>query len=130
MRRDPDLIRLLMLQLEERDLRAGSFPLLSVDMFIVEPYTRDQTWYHINQLLLHGWIDTGGSGGLTPSGQFVYKGLSPEGHDFVDTVRDLTAWSRIKEAAGKIGGYTLDSLIDIGRSIIAAQLKNLIGMDP
>ena len=97
MKRDFELIRKLLLEVEGETVNFGSF-------------THDQMFYHKALLIESGLADgpspdyDSGGGSEIPD-RVVIRKLTSEGHDFVDAVRDEGRWMKIKEwirTSGKI----------------------------
>src|SRR5690348_16306862 len=103
MRRDDDLIRRLMLDLEQVTRPIGQ-------AHQVPGYTQDQVAYHLALILRAGmaegleprYASTGGD--PTIPAVVLVKRLTPAGHDFIANLRDDTVWARVKERAVKAGG--------------------------
>jgi hypothetical protein len=122
MRRDDDLIRQLMLDLETANEGLG-------DDHPVDGFTRDQVAYHLALILKSGLAEgpaptyyADNTSTTVPNAVFVFR-LTPEGHDFIDTLRDDTIWHKVKESSKKVGGsLTLELLKQLGTSIMKAQL--------
>ncbi|MFJ4606554.1 DUF2513 domain-containing protein [Pseudomonas atacamensis] len=130
MPRNPDLIRLLMLELEGLDKSAGSIAMLNYQTDLIIPgYESDAVYYHIDQILQSGWVDTAGGRGLTASGQFSYRALTPKGHDFIDSVRDDAIWALTKKGATAAGGFTLDTLAALGKGLLKKQIERITGIE-
>ncbi|WP_312374416.1 DUF2513 domain-containing protein [Stutzerimonas nitrititolerans] len=106
MRRDPELIRQIMLKLEA--LEKPATVILSVgchDDLASEGYTYDQVHYHVDHILQHRWIDTAGDNSICLDGTITFRGLTPSGHNFVDSVRDDAIWALTKKGASDAGGF-------------------------
>lgn len=121
MRRDDDLIRQLMLDLETAREGVG-------DAHLVPGYTRDQVAYHLALILASGLAEgpptkySLGGDVSVPSLVYAFR-LTPAGHDFIDTLRDATIWKKVKESSVKVGGsLTLELLKQLGTAIMKAQL--------
>ncbi|MGR3897093.1 DUF2513 domain-containing protein [Pseudomonas sp. 1176_21] len=132
MRRDPELIRLLMLKLEAWEKPATAIQYIGYKKDLaIAGYTDDEVYYHVDQILQIGWIDSGGPlsiTGMTPGGQFSFHGLTPKGHDFVDSVRDDVIWKLTKDGAKEAGGYTLQLLSALGKGFVKKQIEKLTGI--
>ena len=48
--------------------------------------------------------------------------ITSNGHDFLDSLRNNIVWNKTKEAAGKVGGYTISILMDLGKEYIKKQV--------
>lgn len=110
MKRDLDLIRLLLMEVEE----CGSFP-LSI-------YTMAQILYHKN-LLVEANLVCGKT--LYGDDQILAVGidrLTWEGHEFLDTIRHPTVWQQTKATVDKVGGTSIviikEIAIHVARSTI------------
>lgn len=91
MKRDLDLIRLILLEVEEGD----SFPL--------DTYTMAQILYHKNLLIEANLVY-----GKTLYGEdrilaVVIDRLTWEGHEFLDTIRHPAVWQQTKATVNKFG---------------------------
>lgn len=123
MRRDDDLIRQLMLDLESATAAVG-------DAHKVDGYTRDEVAYHLALILRAGLAEgpeprypSDGSDPTIPRLIMVLR-LTPAGHDFIDTLRDDTVWKTVKESAKKAGGsLSLELLKQVGTAVIKAHLN-------
>jgi hypothetical protein len=130
MQRDPDLIRLLMLKLETLPLRAMGIAMINCrDHLAIDGYTTDQVIYHVDQILMNGWIDSAGGQGMNPNAQFSFRALTPAGHDFVDSVRDEAIWKLTKDGVLAAGGFTLDTLSALGKAFLKKQVEKYTGLE-
>lgn len=127
MRRDMDLYRQLVLDLEELDLGYGQVVIIDVlgGDLAIEGYTPDQIAYHLDQIVSSGMIDSAGAGGLSGTG---FRALTPKGHDFADSVRDDNVWAMTKEGALKAGGLTLDLVVALAKGFVKQQIEKRTGI--
>jgi hypothetical protein len=125
MRRDMDLLRLLLLKLEALDEGAHSVMLYEYSELSIPEYTEDQVAYHLMLALEAGLIDQGGSGVMHG---FMFKRLTWEGHDFADSVRDDKIWTSTKDGALKAGGYSMELLVDLAKGFIKKKLAEQTGI--
>lgn len=124
MTRDDDLIRALMLALEQANSYVN-------DNLVVEGYTRDQVAYHLGLIVRAGYAEgpqprysSSGSDPTIPLFVVVNR-LSPAGHDFIASLRDDTVWAKVKERLAKVGGTaSLDIIGQVGASIT----KQMLGL--
>ena len=115
MRRDMDLVRELMLRLEGIKvmlpygfhLRPGMGPLA------IEGRDRDEITYHLDQIRQARFLNVGAG---RPAMGFHFTGLTPAGHDFIDSVRNVDAWAATKERAAKVGNFSLGFLTDLAKA--------------
>jgi hypothetical protein len=97
MKRDMDLIRALLLEIEKCD--SGRYGDGSLALPIIEGYPEDQVRHHCYLLHEAGMIEgvEGKSRRDNRDGPTVYPlWLSWKGHDFVDAVRSDSLWNRAK----------------------------------
>jgi hypothetical protein len=47
-----------------------------------------------------------------------FKSLTLAGHDFLDAARSPFVWRRAKEIASAAGGFTVDLLLSIAKSLL------------
>lgn len=91
MRRDFDLIRLLLQEVEGVE-----------DVSELSKYTKDQQLYHscllIEAGLVHGTIVVDQNG--NPAHTHISR-LTWDGHEFLDMTRDPSIWSKVKGAVGE-----------------------------
>jgi hypothetical protein len=124
MRRDDDLIRKLMLDLEVANSRV-------FHTHEVPSYTQDQVAYHL-ALILKGGLAEGseprypsdGSDPTIPVAVFVSR-LTPDGHDFIAEVRDDTVWAKVKERIAKVGGSVS---LEMLKQVAGAVVKQMISL--
>ena len=103
MRRDMDLVRLLLLRAEGEQ---------AVDLL---PYSEEQVNYHESMLYREGFIKgvpiLGGSRILAP--ELVWKG-----HDFLDDIRDDRIWqATMKQVGQQVGSASLEVIKAVAASI-------------
>lgn len=126
MRRDPELIRQLMLKLEAFDKPATAIATVGYrENLSIDGYSADQVYYHVDQILMSRWVDMAGGRGMNPSGHFSFRALTPAGHDFVDSVRDDAIWQLTKQGASAAGGFTMDMLAALGKGFLRKQVEKL-----
>jgi len=121
MKRNMDLIRSLMLRLEELPMDMG-------DAVTIQPGCKAldgiegsdaEINHHLELLRSVGFLDC-------PSGQpmfgIIYMGLTWEGHDFTDAVRNADTWAKTKSVAERAGGWTVGMLLEIAKGVIKAEV--------
>jgi DNA-binding transcriptional ArsR family regulator len=128
MKRDMDLIRELLLKLEE-------YPKALEDVVHITPdapgiqvagYEVDQISYHLSLIEEAGLIDTRGAGAQI--GIYFYR-LSWDGHEFIDTVRDSEVWRRVKAGAAQAGAASVSLLVGLGKAYAKQMIKERLGID-
>lgn len=119
MKRDMDLIRSLLLEIEANDALA--------DPVVEDPKIVD----HLKQLdesnFVEGlhFIETRGG----PAGCQPLPGLriTSAGHDFLDSIRNDTVWSKTKARLSAVGGATAIGVI---KSLAIEVSKEALGLKP
>ena len=126
MKRDLDLIRTILLRLESIDVPAGHCIPVGPNDLETEGYSGEQVAYHIQLLKSGGFVRELGS---KPSRYGLnYSGLSWEGHEFLDSVRDEKVWRDTRNAVQTIGGFTFGMVTDVAKEILSAKIKSAIGL--
>jgi hypothetical protein len=129
MKRDMDLIRLILLRLEEKHIGAGDVyymdwtdPELAFD-----GYSMDEMVYNLEQIQMSGFINSpNGAGGLTGLG---YAGLTPRGHEFLDEIRSPKVWQLTKDGMQKAGVFGLEIVGQIARHYVREIASKTLGFD-
>lgn len=127
MRRDMDLYRKIVLELEAWDISPTAIMIVNVynGEFPIAGYTEDEVYYHVQQIRMAGLIDEAGGGS---SSGFGFRSLTPKGHDFADSVRDDRIWAMTKEGALKAGGLTLDLVLMLAKGFVKQQIEKKTGV--
>ena len=126
MKRDMDLVRTLMLRLEEMHQAPRTTYTIPPDAnkLTVDDTNIDKIGLHILMLINAGFIDCR----RMPQGEFKFKGLTWKGHDFLDSVRDDQVWRLTKDGARQAGGWTADLLAALGKGFIKKKLEQHTGV--
>jgi hypothetical protein len=110
MRRDMDLIRKLLLKLEDHE---------PVDL---SPYTEEQIGYHV-ALLVESGLAHGQVLSYYPQQSGAAHSLTWAGHEFLDAARSQTLWNQAKQRFAQSG---VEMTIDTAKAVLAAiSLKSL-----
>jgi hypothetical protein len=128
MKRDMDLIRSVLLRLEEDIGDRGavySFQYTNKKM-VVEGYADEEVSGHLAMLLNSPFVE----GKRALSGEFLVKGLTWEGREFLDSIRGNDVWQKTKAGVEKIGGVGLGFVWEIAKGVIKNELKAKLGIDP
>lgn len=125
MKRDMDLIRELMLKLEDLPMEVGRIVHIPPDAVEIQVtgYEMDQIDYHLSLLRKAGFVDTGG---VNVGNGIGFRGLTWAGHDFLDSVRSPDVWNRTKQAASAAGGFTVELLVFAAKTYLEGKIKGLI----
>jgi len=119
MKRDMDLVRKVLLELETKT-RAGEIK--------IEGYSDAQVGYHC-YLIADAGLAVGGD--VTPRGSEGPKWqlfhLTWAGHDFLDAAREPSRWEKAKSVVSRIGGVSMAVLIEILKQLTAEQVRKVLG---
>ena len=117
MKRDMDLVRDLLLAIEDGldklDFKQG---------LPGKDYTAEQLRHHFQIMTEYGLIKEEGT---LLGGPVYIEGLTWEGHDFVDTLRDPEIYKHAKSAAATVGGVGFKALVEIGKAVAKQKLQDL-----
>lgn len=124
-----NLVRALLLKLEAWPQRGQSIAIIDPhdERLAIPGSTVDEIAYHLRLIREQGFLDSPGSQPL--SGGTTFRGLTWEGHDFLDSVRNDEVWGKTKSSVEAVGGWTLDILSGLAKAIIKAKLKAATGLD-
>ncbi len=117
MKRDIDLIREILLQLELNG------PNMSGVKFQIEGYSQDEINYHLSLLVEGGLVDAIDVSSHKGVG-WIPRRLTLEGHDFLDRARDKNRWEKAKKILAEKGGGMAIGLLN---SILINLIKNEMG---
>lgn len=113
MRRDDEMIRKLMLKIEE-DPQPLYLHILTMNC----SSQHRLEYYHLRLLTDEGFLEETGKHGGT------FR-MTMKGHDFVAMVRSDTIWVKTKEAAGQLSGFSVSFLKDIAAGYIRQEILKL-----
>ena len=106
-----DLVREMLLWMEDHEDRLVLF-----NEFRVFRDDRELTIHHIALLKSGGVIDEPKEGLLR---------ITWDGYEFLDTVRDPEIWSKTKDGARKVGGWSLSLIRDLAAGFIKLRAGEL-----
>lgn len=134
MKRDMDLIRELMLKLEELPVGPGDNVHIQPEngALLVEgcsegalgDYSDHEIEYHLSLIEKAGFIERTRHG---PAVGIMFRGLSWSGHDFLDSVRSPDVWDKTKKAVSTAGGFTVELLVFAAKTYLENRIKGLVG---
>lgn len=121
MKRDMDLVRLILLEIEE-EYQSTALINLSVDGYDLETVA-----YHCKIMYQAGLIDhyqaEYAGDGLY---MFAVGSLTWEGHDYLDKVRDDSLWGKTKDAITKKGlPLVFDTIKAVANAFISAAVEGI-----
>ena len=127
MKLNPDCVRDILLKVEEIpdvhhhwDFNSKNIP----ELFL--QYTKEEVIYHIRQCDLCGFL-------LNPSHSVNYdyysaSDLTPQGHEFLNNIRENNVWTGVKNVAAKVGTTSLSALVQISSNVITQLIKAQFGL--
>lgn len=129
MRRDPELIRKLLLFFEGKDdlkiVESGSLEMAGYDNKAIE--------YHLMLMAQAELLDYEAFRSKSNPERLIRVmpfNLTWKGHEYLDAVRDTKVWQKaIKSSKGKTGDFIFDVAFAIGRQTIKAAAKKVTGLD-
>ncbi|MBO1903977.1 DUF2513 domain-containing protein [Microvirga sp. 3-52] len=129
MKRDMDLIRNLLLEIEESekpvvyiaDLMAAE-RLQGIEQLDID--------FHLKLLIEAGLIDANKKQGISTVGGWYIRQLTWNGHEFIDSIRDPEIWRKTKEGASTAGSWSIGLLKDLGTAYLKLKAKEVLGFDP
>ncbi len=124
MKRDMDLVREMLLGIED-----SNFPLRSEDLISLGDERAAERHYVLNKMKEAGII-TSHSGTELRSGYtyHIQIELTWDGHDFLDTVRDPAIWAKTKEGAAQAGAFSWDILKKLAKGYAKKQIEEKTGI--
>lgn len=117
MKRNPDLIRHLLLALEE----GPGAELLRLPSFA--QYGRHQVDHHFRLLLEAGLVTAGYAS--TDGRRWIAVRLTWDGHEYLYKIRDPAVWRHTKNTVGKVGNWSLETMGAVAKAILMARLERL-----
>lgn len=85
-------------------------------------YSHDVLHYHFQQCSAHGLIT--GFRRHDGGNWILVADLSPAGHAFLANIRNNGFWSKVKDAAAKIGTPALGSMLQIAENLATALITD------
>lgn len=130
MRRDMDLIRQLLLKLEEEDVPPGVRRQMSCHGkgMEIEGYDGYAVGHHLEMLIDAGLIVVTDSR-MHNGHEIYFERLSWQGHEFLAAIRDKEIWAQTKDLAKKGGTEGLGAIWDIAKALGKAELKRRTGLE-
>ncbi|MCA1441270.1 DUF2513 domain-containing protein [Ensifer sp. IC4062] len=123
MKRDMDLIRLLLLEIEAKHDGTGRAVNVQID-----GRPRDEVTEHLFMLAEAGLIE-GRDASHLQGRNFLVLRMTWNGHEFLDGVRDPQIWAETKEGAKKVGAFSLDVFSAIAKGIVKKKIADLSGVE-
>lgn len=144
MKRDMDLVRSILLDLEARTPNLANKEDFGYSLELAATTlstTKEELVYHLVLLFEAGLIDGWALRGLDhPIGKalrldsdyvfhVVPRHLTWEGHEFLESVRADEIWKQTKGAALSLGSFGIDTLKELANGFIKTKIKALTGIE-
>jgi hypothetical protein len=131
MKRNPDLIRALLLKFESRD----DWLVRSYNQIKVDGLNASQIRAHVALMLDAGLVTPHKALKKKDSNKVEGKirrlgalRLTNAGYDFLDSVRDDEIWRKTKKAAKEARGFTFDLLVDLAKGFVKTKIEEHTGV--
>ena len=118
MKRDMDLVRAILFAVEAMDSQ-GVLSELTLD-----DWHEDVVLQHAHLLRSAGFLNAFVTGG-SPTRMHVV-GLTWQGHELIDSIRDEGIWGSVKAKLGKVGG---SASVDVLKALAIETAKELLGLE-
>ncbi len=116
MKLDKDLVREILLALEADDSDPRSVKRLNIP-----GYSYPQVVYTVSILAEGGLIEALNASSCDGF-DWLPQRLTFDGHEYIETIRDAEVWRKTKEIANKAGVFSLQVLIEIGKTVVKQEL--------
>lgn len=122
-----DCIRDVLLYLESNTTSISDLtPATAIANKLSDSYKQDVIFYTIHQLNYAKYISSLQSGGANNNPIFVGN-LTWIGHEYLDNIRDKTAWEKLKESG--LASMSLDVAKDLIKEIVINLAKSKLGLN-
>ena len=119
MQLDPDCLRDILFLVEKKSSFGGN---LSYSDFmnsdLVNKYDTGKIFYHIKQAAMSNLIT---KVTWTKDPDFFFSDLTPEGHKFINDIRNEQNWKKTKSVAKSIGSFSIAS------EVVTTAINKLLG---
>ena len=129
MRRDPELIRDLLLVFEKKE----DFKIKEAESFEIGGHDTKTIEYHFMLMAQAELVDYEAFRSKSNPERLIKVmpfNLTWKGHEYLDAVRDKSVWQKaMKASKGKTGDFIFDVAFAIGRQTIKVAAKKATGLD-
>jgi hypothetical protein len=113
MKRNLDLVRLILLSVEGQDVSAE-----------LKAFSEEAQIYHAALLVDAGYVDgTIINGHMGQPVTVRMQKLTWAGHDFIDAIRSDSVWKPVKEKTDAIGAWTFGIVKELAVAVLKQQLN-------
>jgi hypothetical protein len=118
MKRDMDLVRKILLEIERQPFTHGKITLE------IEGYSREEISYHVLLLSEANLIEAEVS--ARASAEYKPIRLTWQGHEFLESVRDEARWNKLKDIMGRVGGFVYEIARPVAIELLKSQVSLLL----
>lgn len=122
MKRNPDLLRQLLLFIEDKGV-----PGIEPKDISIESYSASEIMSHLNLMADAGFIVAEYSRSTTNPDRIVRTAmvfdLSWAGHEYLDLIRDPKVWKKTKELSNKVGATSIEFFIEVAKAVARDALR-------
>lgn len=123
MKRDLDLIRDIMLMLEENlDYKKSMKDADLLNIMDIPNLAHETLNYHLGLLCENNFIEATELRVFGGDRAYIIRNITQSGHDFIDTFRSKNIWEYAKENAIKGGTHILSFLVELGKDYLKKQI--------
>ncbi|KAE9633744.1 DUF2513 domain-containing protein [Defluviitalea raffinosedens] len=121
MKRNFDLIRHILLKIEESDSER-----MTIDDFVTDEYSPKEISFHIRLLLDVNYIEATSIRTLgSPFEEFIVQRITMFGYEYLDSVRDPKIWTETK---AKLQKATSSVSLEIVKSVATKIISGMLGI--
>ena len=114
-----DLARAILLELEKCEFTGGWHDIQ------VPGYSAQEISYHVRLLNQAGYIDADNVGTMGNPQDWHPKTITWEGHEFLDSARDITRWEKAKALVAEKGA---PMTLDILKAVLTQLIRHSMGL--
>jgi Hypothetical protein (DUF2513) len=118
----PDFVREILLAIEADPKYAGVNPR---PIIILDGHTEEETKYHVSRLIQAGLVDGNFNRPQLPP---LVKGLTWDGHQYLENIRDPEIWKKTNESLREVGGFSFDLVKALAKGFIKKQIEDRTGV--
>lgn len=124
MQRDMDLVRSILMKIDEGNGRMRMSDLLAED---ATDQDRQKLVYHLKMLTEQTGFVSGIAAHTMSGNNWIELDVTWAGHEFLDNIRDPDVWKQTKAGASKVGGFSLKILSSVAEGLLKARVDKLLG---
>lgn len=111
--------------LEKAELLTGGrlIPPKDYQLELLHDFSNDELIYHVHYCIKADLLSTNSLS--FDVYQIVITDLTPNGHRFLENIRDNKVWNNVKNIAEKVGSKSLDAVIQIASNVITGSITRL-----